>query len=516
MILDRRAFVGGMVGTSLAAPFILPAQGPVTADPFTLGVASGDPAPDGFVIWTRLAPEPLAPMGGMPSAPVPVEWEVAADSAFGRIAAKGRTIARPALAHSVHVEVSGLQPGRPYWYRFTAGRARSAAGQARTLPARSARLDRVRFAVAGCQNYEHGWYTGFAHIAAEPDVDFLFHYGDYIYEERGHDRIITWDKRELPFVRRADGGECLSLDDYRRRYAQEKVDPDLQAAHRAYPWWVTFDDHDVQDNWAGDRDKAGDAPAIFRRRRAAAFQAWYEHMPVRASSLPRGPDVRMHRRAHYGDLLDLHLLDTRQYRSDQPCGDGYVPVCPGIDDPKAEMVGRAQEAWLAQGLRGDARWNAIGQQVMMMPIDRRWGSQTGTLRNMDSWGGYNAPRERIARMLEGLGNVVVLTGDEHITWVGELRRDDGRGKTVAVEIVGTSITSEGDGRDTSPMLADILAGNDCLKFANSQRGYLLCDVTRDRWDAKLRVMEQVSVRGSGIATRATVTVPHGHAEVHVA
>jgi alkaline phosphatase D len=513
MILGRRAFVGGVAGATIAAPSLLRSQGPIAGDPFTLGVASGDPAPDGFVIWTRLAPDPLAPQGGMPSAPVAVDWLVAEDLGFLSVVAKGRAMARAELAHSVHVEVAGLRPGRPYWYRFTAGRQRSAIGQARTLPARGATLDRVRFAVAGCQNYEHGWYSAYRHIAAEPEIDFLFHYGDYIYEEAGHERIVTWDRRELPFVRKAAGGECVTLDEYRRRYAQEKSDPDLQAAHAACPWWVTFDDHDVQDNWAGDHDRAGDPPAIFRPRRAAALQAWYEHMPVRRTALPRNGAVHMVRRARYGDLLDLHLLDTRQYRTDQPCGDGYVPVCPGIADPKAEMMGRAQEAWLARGLSGGARWNAIGQQVMMMPLDRRTASQTGLRRNMDSWGGYDASRERVLRHFAGRGNVVVLTGDDHVHWVGELRRDGGRGEPVAVEIVATS---EGDGYEMSPALGDVMAGNDCVKFANGQRGYVLCDVTRDRWEAKIRVLDKVSVQGGAISTRATVTVPHGRPEIHIA
>lgn len=515
MPIDRRSFIAALAGTTLAAPGIVRAQQLFADYPFTLGVAAGDPAPDGFVIWTRLAPEPLAEHGGMPLAPVSVDWTVASDEGFRTIVAKGRTLARPELAHAVHVEVGGLLPGRPYWYRFTVGSEKSPNGMARTMPAPGAKLDRLRLGMVGCQNYEHGWYTAYRHLAEEPDLDFVFHYGDYIYEDRAHPMSFTRERKVLPFVRSYQGGECYSLGDYRRRYAQEKLDPDLQAAHASCAWWVTFDDHEVQDNWAGVTDKHDTPPELFLLRREAAFQAWYEHMPLRASALPNGPDIQMYRRARYGGLVDMHFLDTRQFRTDQPCGDEMKAICPGVSDPKAEMMGRAEERWLGEGLRGGARWNAVAQQVMMMPLNRRTGDATAPVRNMDSWGGYDAPRERTLDLFRGLGNVVVLTGDEHQNWVGELRRDGGKGEAVAVEFVGTSISSDGDGGDTRPGMADIMAENPCLKLYNYQRGYVVCEVTPDTWETRLRVLEKVSVPGMPIATRATITVPHGRPELHV-
>jgi len=327
---------------------------------------------------------------------------------------------------------------------------------------------------------------------------------------------FTFGHDVMPYVRSHVGGECYTLDDYRRRYAQYKSDLDLQAAHQSAAWWVTFDDHEVQDNYAGLTDKHQTPPELFALRRAAAYQAWYEHMPVRASALPRGPDVQMYRRARYGDLIDMHFLDTRQFRTDQPCGDEMKPYCPGIDDPKAQMIGATQERWLADGLRRGARWNGVAQQEMMMPLDRRTGDQAASIYNVDSWAGYNAPRERMLAMFKGLGNVVVLTGDEHQNWAGELRMDHGRGAPVGVEFVVTSISSDGDGADKRAGMDAIQAENPALKFTNYQRGYALCDVTPNMWETKLRVVEKVSQPGLPISTRATITVPHGRPELHIA
>jgi alkaline phosphatase D len=249
-MISRRHFVAGAAATSLAAPALLRAQsGGFTAFPFSLGVAAGDPAPDGFVIWTRLAPDPLEPHGGMAMAPVPVTWEVASDEAMRTIVAHGEEKARPELAHSVHVEVAGLQPDRPYWYRFRAAGEKSVTGRARTLPALGASPRSLRFGVAGCQNYEDGFFTAYRYLADE-DLAFVYHYGDYIYEgwpsgvHTSHSGEIT-----MP-VRRHVGQRCQDLADYRRRYAQYKSDPDLQRAHAFQTWFATFDDHEVRVNWS--------------------------------------------------------------------------------------------------------------------------------------------------------------------------------------------------------------------------------------------------------------------------
>lgn len=516
-LIGRRGFVAGALagGVLLGAPAIVRAQQLFVQYPFRLGIAAGDPAPDGFVIWTRLAPDPLIDHGGMPLAPVAVDWQVASDAGFRTIVRKGTELARPELAHSVHVELTGLDPARPYWYRFSVGRERSLAGMARTMPAAGAKLAALRFGVAGCQNYEDGLYTAYRHLSEEPDLDFVFHYGDYIYEQRQTPVPTTRSGDPKPYVREHIGGECYSLDDYRRRYAQEKLDPDLQAAHRAAAWFCTPDDHEVQDNWVSLTDKNGTPAEIFALRRAAAFQAYYEHMPLRRASFPGAMGMQIYRRARYGDLVDMHFLDTRQFRSDQPCDDGFKPYCAGWDEPKAAVIGAAQERWLADGLRGGARWNAVAQQVMMMPLDRRTGDEPGTIRNMDSWGAYNIPRERAFGLFRGLGNVVVLTGDEHQNFAGELRRDCGRGEAVAVEFVGTSISSGGDGTDRRDGTDRIMAANPFLKFENDQRGYLLCDVAADAWRTRYRVVDRVSQAGAAVATRATITVPHGKPELAV-
>lgn len=274
MQTTRRELLLGVAGSTLllATPGIVRAQQAFRAYPFTLGIAAGDAAADGFVLWTRLAPEPLEPHGGMPMVPIAVQWEVGADPAFKTVAAKGEALARPELGHSVHVEVAGLQPDRPYWYRFTCGRERSMRGRVKTLPSVGASVPKARFLVAGCQHYEQGLYTAYAHAARE-EADFLFHYGDHIYEGRANPLAFDYSGNPKKFVRAHVGEEPFSLDDYRRRYAQYKTDPDLQAAHAATGWYATFDDHEVQNNWVSDRDQNGTPPEAFLLRRAAAFQA---------------------------------------------------------------------------------------------------------------------------------------------------------------------------------------------------------------------------------------------------
>ena len=512
LLLNRRAVIGA--GAALiGAPAILRAQQLFAAYPFRLGIAAGDPAADGFVIWTRLAPDPLAEHGGMPMQPVEVDWQVATDSRFATPVAGGKTLARPELAHSVHVEVEGLLPDRPYWYRFTVGGERSPAGCARTLPMAGAPLDRLRFAVAGCQNYEDGLYTAYRHLAAEEPA-FVFHYGDYIYEGRSAPMPVGYDGKPRSYVRVHAGQKLFDLADYRRRYAQYKMDPDLQAAHAAAAWFVTFDDHEVENNWVGEIDQEKDPTEIFALRRAAAFQAYYEHMPLRRTAFPGSTGMQIYRRATIGNLLDLHLLDTRQFRTDQPCDDGFKPRCAAVGDPAAQVMGRSQEAWLGTALRQKkARWNALAQQVMMMPLDRRTGDEPTAIRNMDSWAGYDAPRERVLAMFEGLGNAVVLTGDEHQNYAGVLRKHDGQGAAVAVEFVGTSITSGGDGADRRVGEDRIRARNPFLAWTNDRRGYMMCDVRADRWSTEFRTVDTVTRPDAPIKTTATAVIEHGRPAV---
>ena len=487
---------------------------PVFAEyPFQLGIASGDPTPDGFVIWTRLAPRPLEPGHGMPSAPVPVKWEVGTDRGLSNVVRRGEAVARPELGHAVHIEVEGLEPGRDYFYRFTAGAERTATGRAKTAPAAGAATARSRFGVVGCQAYEQGFYTAHRKVAGE-DLDFVFCYGDYIYEGRGS-RTYTGSGGTIENPRQHVGGETYSLDDYRRRYAQYKMDADLQASHAAAAWFVTWDDHEVANNWVSALDD-GVPPEVFLLRRQAAAQAFYEHMPLRRSAFPRGAEMQLYRHAAWGDLLDLNFLDTRSHRSDQPCGDRWATTCEGVNDPAAQVLGEAQEQWLYRNLdRSRAHWKVLAQQIMVMDLDRREGPETGF--NLDTWAGYRIPRQRLLDRLQQrrIGNVVVLTGDEHQNYAGELHRDsrNPEGRPAAAEFVTTSISSSGDGVDQRPDGRRYLADNPFLKFNNAQRGYVVCDVTPEAWRTEFKVLDRVSERGGTLTTRAVYAVESGDGRV---
>ncbi|WP_374649781.1 alkaline phosphatase [Rhizorhabdus sp.] len=508
-MISRRQLILGSAAGLLAAPAILRAQQLFLAFPFRLGIASGDPSHDGFVIWTRLCPDPFDEHGGMPTGPVEVDWYVYEDEAMKRVAAKGRETAWPETGHSIHVELSGLQPDRLYWYRFVAGRDKTQLGRARTLPLPGAKLDAIRFGVAGCQNYEDGLFTAYDHLSRE-DVAFVWHYGDYIYEDRP--RQVNYERDGSPRVHVRDhvGTDCYTIGDYRRRYAQYKLDPDLQAAHRQHSWFTTFDDHEVVDNWTSSTSPYQRDPALFAFRRAAAMQAYYEHMPLRGASMPSGGAMQLYRKARIGDLLDAHFLDTRQYRSALPCNGGFESICPDVARKDAQVLGDAQEKWLAQDLkRGGARWNLLAQQVMVMPLDRRTDSTGPHMRNLDSWGGYDVARERLLATLDGLGNAVVLTGDEHQNFAGVLRRDAGQGEAVAVECVISSISSGGD-RWIKPADADqIRRDNAFLAYSSDRRGYALCEVGRDLWKTQFRGVDKVSMPGSPIETLATASVERG-------
>ncbi|WP_244559515.1 MULTISPECIES: alkaline phosphatase [unclassified Azospirillum] len=503
---------GGAAVAALAVPsMVRPAFGQMNFldYPFQLGVASGDPWPDGFVIWTRLAPRPLEPDYGMAKEVILVNWEVSTDDQFKNIAAKGQAKAHPELGHAVHVEVTGLQPGRPYYYRFRCGGERSPQGVARTAPAAGAPLQKLRFGVVGCQNYEQGFFTAYNLLARE-ELDFVYHYGDYIYESGGRPFYFSRNtNRAEPTPRLTGLPESFSLDDYRRRYAVYKMDTDLQQAHMAASWITVWDDHEIVDNWVSDFDKDGTPPEIFRLRRAAAAQAYYEHMPLRRSSIPNGPDIQLFRRFTFGDLLDMHVLDTRQYRSDQPCNDGFRPACPAVDDPALTVLGDRQEAWLFDNMaKSTARWNSLAQQVMMMACDREPGPED--IRNMDSWDPYRVARKRLLRHLSdnNIRNTVVLTGDEHQNFAGDLKLDpmDPSTPVVATEFVVTSISSGGDGSDMRPNAKGMLAENPHIKLINDQRGYGICDVNHKRFEMEFKVLDKVTERGGKLSTRAKFAV----------
>lgn len=515
--LDRRQLIKAsgslalLSGISCKAVF----AAPLGANPFTLGVASGDPWPDGFVIWTRLAPRPLDEHGGMPAARVPVRWEVAEDHAFTRVVRKGEAMASPELGHSVHVEVDGLRPHRRYWYRFAvAGSDLSPVGMARTAPAPGAIVDRLRIGVAGCQHYEMGHYDAWKHLAAEPDLDLIFHYGDYIYE--GGAKPLGAQEKGPTVVRQHIGDEIYSIDDYRRRYAQYKSDPDLQAAHAACAFVSSFDDHEIDNNWASDFDQDGTDPATFALRRFAALQTWYENMPVRKAQFPTMNGVTAFRRLDYGRLMRMHVLDTRSYRSDQPCGDnGGKADCPPEAHMQPHMLGKTQEAWLDEGLGTDAGWNLIAQQVIVMPFDQRSADATEPRHHTDLWDGYRPARQRLVEAIRkhGLSNVVVATGDHHKHMVGTIPADDNRleGEQVAVEFLTTSIASGGNGVGTTG-LERIVRNNPQIELYVDRRGYQLFDITKERWETHLKVLDRVDRPSGKLTTLASYAVtPDGPA-----
>jgi len=477
-------------------------------DPFKLGVASGDPSPDGFVLWTRLALQPLEIGGGMGSRAINVLWEVAEDDRFSKVLRTGDVVALPELAHGVHVELSGLAPDRPYWYRFRVGDHQSDVGRTRTAPPAGSSPARVRFGVASCNSFQDGFFTAFDHMVRE-EFDLVFHVGDYIYEGPGD------PKR----VRHQLGPECTTLDLYRRRYAQYKTDEALQALHAAAPWVFTPDDHEVANNWAGaipELPKPGEPTVTtedFLKRRAAAYQAMYENMPLRLAARPLGPDMQLYRRLSWGRLADFFVLDTRQYRTDQPCGDGNKPPSPEVMDPKGTLMGAAQRDWLFDGLaRSTAGWNVLAQQVMIARVDRKPGD--GILYSMDQWPGYEFERRRLLKHLADrkIANAVALAGDIHTNWANDLIADfDGLdGRVVATEFVGTSISSGGDGVAKPKDLDLLLKDNPFVKFHNAERGYLTCEVDSKIFLTKYRTVPYVAKPGAPVNTRASFVVEPGH------
>ncbi|MER5387576.1 alkaline phosphatase D family protein [Saccharopolyspora sp. NPDC002686] len=476
--------------------------------PFSLGVASGDPLPGGVVIWTRLAPEPLAAdgSGGMPAKPVQVQYEVATDERFRDVVQRGSATATPELGHSVHAEISGLEPGRDYFYRFRAAGELSPVGRTRTAPAAAAALTSLSFAFASCQNWSAGFFTPYEHLAAE-DLDFVVHLGDYIYE---YDQ--TDNKRGIALGSEFKS-ETQTLDRYRLQYSLFKTDPSLQAAHAAFPWITTMDDHEVDNNWAGDISQDDDDPEVFRKRRAAAFQVMYENLPLRRTALPDGPHVRLHRRLAFGDLADLTMIDTRQYRDDQPCGDGSKYDCDERLDPDRTILGEQQRQWLLDGFSGSrSRWQIIGNQAPMGETDLDAGPEKKLF--MDPWDGYVAERNAVlaGATERGVRNLVVITGDRHQNYAWDLKSDfeDAASPTVASEFVGTSITSGGDGADMTDEGRTMLAANPHMKFFNSQRGYVRCTLTPELWRSDYRVVPFVERPGAEISTRATYVVEDRH------
>jgi alkaline phosphatase D len=508
--VSRRHFLRGTIALA-AASLVSPAQRHragaqvrFTGYPFTLGVASGCPQPERVVLWTRLAPEPLHG-GGMEPERVEVQWEMAHDEHFQAIVQQGSVWTAQELGHSVHVEVQGLEPGRWYWYRFRVGDEVSPVGRTRTAPAITTPLDRFRLALASCQHYEQGYFSAYRHMA-EDDLDLVVFVGDYIYESSWGDHL----------VRRHAGPEPTTLVEYRNRYAQYRTDPDLQRIHALVPWLVTWDDHEVDNDYADDQSEHLDPQFLLRR--AAAYQAYYEHMPLPTSARPRGPHLRLYDRYPFGQLLQIAMLDDRQYRSPQVCprpgmGGGAVAQparCPDLRDPTRTLLGADQERWLLDTLRtSQARWNVLAQQTLMARLDWQPGPEQAFW--TDSWDGYPAARARLLSFLaqQRPANPLVLGGDVHSYWVCDLKADvdDAQSPVVATEVCGTSITSQSV---PQARVDAIRADNPHVTFANSgKRGYVYLDLTPERCQVQLRALDSEKTRTSQLAVLASFIVEHG-------
>lgn len=502
--------------------------------PFSLGVASGEPTHHSVVLWTRLAFDPLNG-GGMPPVPIEVQWKVATDSRLRHVVRQGKVWAMPEDGHSVHVQVEGLGEDRWYWYQFKVGSSVSPLGRTRTFPEPASRPRELRFAFVSCQHFESGFFTAWQHLAQE-DVDFVIHLGDYIYE----------DGSSAGGVRQhAPATEIFSLDDYRNRHAQYKTDAYLQAAHAQFPFIVTWDDHEVENNYAGavsenddDTNPANDvSTGDFLARRAHAYKAYFEHMPLDPELEPKGSSLRLFRRFNWGRLAEFNVLDTRQYRTNQPCGgarDLFAPVGDDIvivnkvlnggiacgEEPNSTLMGFGQERWLTEGLkRSRSRWNVVAQQIMMTAVDfgpglARFDPRLAGLqvRNVDAWDGYVAARNRLLGFVdeEDIRNLVVLSGDIHSNWVADLKADFAiaNAPVVATEFVGTSITS-----DFPPSFIPIIQGalldptNAHVRFFDGAlHGYVRCVITPEQWRSDYRVVDTILQPSAQVRTLKSFVV----------
>lgn len=479
-------------------------------DPFSLGVASGDPDHESVILWTKLAPKPLEAAGGMPDVPVEVLWEIADEASFNKVIASGKATAVPALGHSVHVEAKGLKQDHWYYYRFKCGDATSPTGRTRTLPHPGATPDQLRYAVTSCQRWEHGYFTAYQQMAKD-QPDFVFHLGDYIYEYATRPGLI----------RQTQGPELVSLEQYRNRYSQYRTDKDLQAMHAACPWFLTWDDHEFDNNCANDiSEEKNVTPAQFLLRRANAYQAYYEMMPLRPTSLPKGPHMQLYRKGAFGKLAEFFILDTRQYRSDQPNNDRKSPLNEAAFNPRNTLLGKTQREWLFDSMKNSSgTWNIIAQQVMMALVDRDPRPENDQY-SMDQWPGYAAERQKIIEFIRDhkISNPVVLTGDIHSNWANELRINDRQTDTkpYATEFVATSLSSGGNGKKVTKNLEALYSVNACTKFFSAERGYIMCDVTPKTYTADYKAIEEVEKPGGTTVSRAKFTVEAGEAKIHTA
>lgn len=505
LALSRRMMLRGAFGTAAAA-FLKPWAGtaiaqtqPFLNDPFTLGIASGDPTPDGFVLWTRLAPQPFENLGGLHPEPIGVTVVVAEDESFRRIVRQSQVLARPDRGFSVHAEIRDLPPGRPFFYRFQSNGVQSPVGRTKTAPAYGAPLEHFRMAWATCQHYEQGFFTPYRDMV-EQDPDLILHMGDYIYES-------SWG----PQIRRHVVPEPVALEEYRATHAIYKMERELQAAHAAAPWLFIWDDHEVDNDYAGDISEEPDVSIdAFRARRIAAYRAFFEHMPLRRRSiLTAEGSMRIWGKAAFGDLMEVNLCDGRQYRTPMACpteddrgGNVIARDCAERLDENRSYLGVAQERWLNRNFaRGPARWNVIAQPTLFSQFYTH--NEEGMATSWsDGWDGYPAARQRMVDLFASRpeANPVVLGGDTHCYWVADVKQDfnDPESAVVASEFVTTSISSHHSNHDG---FAQNVPNHPHIRhFDARERGYGLIDFRHDRMDVALRVVE-TTFRRDGAAAR---------------
>lgn len=498
--ISRRTAVAAVAATAallpLGAATAARAAAPA-ATPFQHGVASGDPLPDGVLLWTRLTPTADALPGSGKGPATAVTWEVATDPKFAKVAARGTATTAAATDHTVKADVRGLAPATTYWFRFTALGSHSPVGRTRTAPAAGTTLAGVRFGVVSCANWESGFFSPYRHLAARTDLDAVLHLGDYLYE------YATGVYPGIKYVVRphSPGHEITTLADYRLRHAAHKTDPDAQALHAAHPVVAMWDDHEFADNaWQGGAENhTPGAEGDWAARMAAAKQAYFEWMPVRPSIAGT-----TYRRLQFGTLADLHLLDLRSFRDEQaPVGSGQV------DDPDRTITGRAQLDWLKAGLeRSQTAWRLVGTSVMISqvafgsvpahllePIAKVLGLPVeGLAINTDQWDGYTDDRRELLTHLRdrGIGNTVFLTGDIHMAWANEVPLKAATypaDPAVATEFVVTSVTSDNldDVLHVAPHTVSTVAAG-AIEAANrhvkwldmDSHGYGVLDVTPER------------------------------------
>jgi len=497
----RRRLLAGATLAGLGSRFAWAGRPRFSDHPFKLGVASGSLTPTGFVLWTRLAPSPLHG-GGMADEVVSVDWEVARDEGFRKVVAKGSFAAVPELAHSVHAEVEGLEPGRGWFFRFHAGPETSAVGRTCTLPAADARPDRLKVAYGSCQHYEQGFFAAHRHLAEE-DLDLMIFLGDYIYESTWGDDLVR---------RHSGGGEvCRSLPSYRNRHAQYKLDPDLQRLHGEVPWLLVWDDHEVVNDYASLRSERLEPD--FARRRQAAYRAYWEHMPLRMDQRPRGATMPMHGTVPFGRLARLHLLDGRQYKSPQACprpgmgGGNFLDACPEIADPTRSFLGAEQERWLSAELEAnEASWSLLAQPTVLAPLDRKPGPGDDVW--TDGWDGYPPARKRLLRALQqpSVRNAFVMGGDIHCCVAADLRTEGTEGEIVAGEVCGTSISSQGP---SAERLAALRPDNPHVHQTSARRGYVTLEVKPKSAEVAIRTLGDVKKKDARVSTEATLAMEAG-------